>query len=90
MPNGTLLSVSLGTGSGGFGAPLNVSLGGLPVGIAIRDFNGDNKLDIAVANNVSGNVHILMGIGTGSFDPPQNYPLGFGPQRVVSGDFNGV
>jgi hypothetical protein len=37
--------------------------------VAVGDLNGDGKLDIAVVNNGSATVNILLGRGDGSFDP---------------------
>src|SRR5439155_17111132 len=36
--------------------------------IAVGDFNGDNKLDLAVAGG-SNNVAVLLGVGDGTFAP---------------------
>ena len=53
------------------------------------DFNGDGKLDIAVANSGSGNVSILLGNGDGTFQAAVNSDAGAGPQEIAIGDFNG-
>ena len=53
------------------------------------DFNGDGKLDLAVANFSSNNVSILLGTGTGSFSAATNFAAGTGPFSVAVGDFNG-
>ena len=53
------------------------------------DFNGDDKLDLAVANNGSNTVSILQGTGTGSFGPKIDFATGDGPFTVAAGDFNG-
>ena len=37
--------------------------------IAIADFNGDGKNDLAVANAFSNDVSILLGNGNGTFAP---------------------
>ena len=51
------------------------------------DFNGDGKLDLAVANASFGNVSILLGTGTGSFSAATN--LQACGSSVAVGDFNG-
>ena len=51
------------------------------------DFNGDNKLDLAVLT--AGNVGIFLGHGDGTFAAPVNYPVAQGAQSLVLGDFNG-
>jgi hypothetical protein len=52
----------------------------------VGDFNGDGKLDLAVANAYSG-LYILLGDGTGNFKPVAYPPAGYG--LVTAGDFNG-
>jgi hypothetical protein len=54
--------------------------------VAIGDFNGDGKSDLAVAG---GNVSILLGTGTGTFGAATNYTVGAYPRSVAIGDFNG-
>jgi len=95
-PGDGTVSVLLGDGSGGFGAASNYTIGcsscgSQPHGIAIGDFNGDGKLDMAVTTNTtSANVYILLGNGDGSFNinGPTNAG-GINPQAIVAGDFNG-
>ena len=53
------------------------------------DFNGDGKLDLAVANQSSNNVSILLGTGTGSFSAATNFAVGELLISVAVGDFNG-
>jgi dienelactone hydrolase len=53
------------------------------------DFNGDGKLDLAVANYNSNNVSILLGNGDGTFQAAVNYGVGDTPLYLAAGDFNG-
>src|SRR5712691_6010400 len=50
-----------------FGPINNLNAGTLPVGIAAADFNGDGKIDLAVANSTSNNVSVFLNNGSGSF-----------------------
>ena len=53
-------SILLGDGAGNFGAPMDFGVGDYPGAIAVGDFNGDGKQDLAVANGSSGDVSILL------------------------------
>lgn len=57
----------------------------------IRDFNGDGKPDVAVANSHPSNddVSVLLGNGDGTFKMAVDYPLGKSPNAVAVGDLNG-
>jgi hypothetical protein len=72
-----------------FAAATNCSVGVDPVAIAIADFNGDGHLDIATANDATGDLTILLGDGQGGFTFKTNYPIGTVPQGVAAGDFDG-
>lgn len=72
-----------------FGAATNYPVGTSPAGIAVGDFNGDGKPDVAVANTGSGNVSILLGKGDGTFLSAVNFSAGNNPTTVAVGDFNG-
>jgi hypothetical protein len=48
----------------------------LPYSVAIADLNGDGKLDLAVANNRSDNVSVLLGNGDGTSQPQVTYASG--------------
>jgi uncharacterized repeat protein (TIGR01451 family) len=72
-----------------FAAAKSYPVGTSPGGVAVGDFNGDGKLDIAVANAGSGNVSILLGNGDGTFQAAVNFASGNNPTTVAVGDFNG-
>lgn len=85
---GGSISVLLGNGSGSFVAAPN-SAPGLP--IAVGDFNGDGKQDLAVANTGNGDVSILLGNGNGTFAPAINITVGtlVSVNSLITADFNG-
>ena len=57
--------------------------------MAVGDFNGDGRLDLAVANPEGGTVSILLGQGDGSFLAAPDVAVGSAPEPVAVGDFNG-
>src|SRR3984957_8905166 len=59
-----------------------------PDSIAIADFNGDHKLDLAVAENEGGTVSIFLGNGDGSFQPKTSYVAEY-PLWVAEASLNG-
>ena len=84
------VAVLLADGDGGFGEPSHYSLGE-DIGatnVVIGDFDGDDKLDLAVANDSGRNVRVLSGDGKGAFSLPTNYDIG-GSGDAVAGDFDG-
>jgi len=60
---------------------------------AVGDFNGDGKLDVAIAgNSLTGPgkyIVVFLGNGDGTFGPSASYMVGNGPTAMVAGDFNG-
>jgi hypothetical protein len=83
------VSILLGDGTGNFTAASSPAVGSNPTSVAVGDFNGDGKLDLAVANAESNTVSILLGDGTGNFTLASSPAAGSEPCSVVVGDFNG-
>jgi hypothetical protein len=96
------VSILLGNGDGTYQAARKFDAGAAASSIATADFNGDGKLDLAVANTFTvsdlgggnsqsspGGVSILIGNGDGTFQPPITLSLSGYPNCVVAGDFNG-
>jgi hypothetical protein len=60
--------------------------------VAIADFNGDGKLDLALAGQTPGGdflVSILFGNGNGTFEAPQTFTMPSRPSFVATADLNG-
>ena len=75
-----------------FAPAVNYTVGSLPDSVAVGDFNGDGKLDLAVANGASDTASILLGDGTGKFTlaaSPSTGPGGGDPYALAVGNFNG-
>lgn len=79
----------LGDGRGGFIPQSAVFIGNAPSSLAVGDFNGDQIVDLAVANANSSSVSVLLGDGLGSF--PVQIPIFIGTpsNSVAIGDANG-
>jgi hypothetical protein len=66
------------------------SAGTLPVSVAVGDFNGDGKPDMAVTNLHDKTVSVLLGNGDGTFQAAVDYSTAGGyPISIAVGDFNG-
>jgi VCBS repeat-containing protein len=84
------VSVLLGAPGGSFGAANNFPAGGsLPASVAVADLDGDTHLDLAVANELSRSVSVLLGAGDGTFAAPASFAAGSGPFSVTAGDLDG-
>src|SRR5262249_47858972 len=72
------VTIRLGDGAGGFPDAKSATDGAVagPASVAVGDFNGDGKPDLAVANFNFIDVTILLGDGTGAF--PTSSSVGAG------------
>ena len=83
------LSILLGNGDGTFLGPVSYELNSNGASVAAADFNGDGKLDLAIADNM-GFVSIFLANGDGTFRTRVDYPIGYHPWGSIGiGDFNG-
>ncbi len=91
VSNVEFFQITAPTTSAAFNTASTPSVGQEPYSVAVGDFNGDGKLDLAVVNNLSSTVSILLGNGDGTFNPATGSPINVGsvPESVAVGDFNG-
>jgi uncharacterized protein (TIGR03437 family) len=87
------VTVLLGQGNGMFtpAAASPFAVGNSPSCIAVGDFNGDGKPDLAITNELDNTVTILLGDGLGGFHQASAspFPVGLNPSFIVTADFNG-
>src|ERR1035438_4838981 len=82
------VSILLGNGKGGFRETVTRNVGGTPASMAVGDFNGDGRPDVAAVISASNDVSILLN----PFGQAAQYPTGTSgtsPSSVAVGDFNG-
>lgn len=82
------VSIFLGKGDGSFGSAVTYSAAENPMSIAMGDFNGDGRVDLAVGSQSTNEISILIGNGDGSFKAPRNYAAGGSPASIAIADFN--
>ena len=80
------VSVLLGNGDGTFRSHVDYPVPGAG-SVEVADFNGDGKLDVAVAT-FQPMVYILLGNGDGTFQAPLSFPTRH-PWKPLPADFNG-
>ena len=78
----------MGNGDGSFKTPVAYAAGIFMTGVAVGDFNGDAKPDLAVSDQSTAGVYILLGNGNGTFQPAVTRHLAGGSVSVAVADFN--
>jgi len=84
------VTIFLGDGFGGFTRTTDLVLYGFAavVSVAVGEFNGDGRQDLAVVNPNADSVIILLGDGQGGFTQAPDLQVGARPGLVVTADFN--
>ncbi len=81
--------VALATADLTFGPVTSFPVGTLPAAVTVAHLNNDAFVDVAVLNQDSDDVSVLLGNGGSSFQPSVSYPVGQGPVSIVAEDLNG-
>jgi hypothetical protein len=87
------VNVQLGNGDGTFQAATSSPAGNAPFKLAVADFNGDGKPDVATvdeADDTQGNgLSVLLGNGSGGFQAEHGVVGSGTGLSIATGDFNG-
>jgi hypothetical protein len=86
--NGNTITVLLGNGAGGFGAPITLAVGTAPAGLAAGDLDGNGTIDLVSANQGSTNVTVLLNAGGAAFAAGVLHAAGSAPQGIEIADFD--
>ncbi len=89
VDNGTI-SVLLNNGDGTFGnsTRLTIVSGSNPYALLLRDLNADGTLDVAITDQASSNVFVLLGNGNATFGSPNSYQVAKDPVGLDIADIN--
>jgi hypothetical protein len=66
----------------------NVTMGLLPMSLAVADVNGDGRPDLITANDGNARVSVRLGLANGTYQVAANYAVGANPRGVVVADVN--
>lgn len=73
-----------------FVAPVSYPVGTNPAGMAVGDYNGDGRDDLAVVNSTAaGSVSVLISNADGTFQPKADFASGPSSFDATAGDLNG-
>ena len=75
-------------GDGTFTAPASLVVGQRPRAVVAGDLDGDDDLDLAVANQDDDELAVLLNNGTGVFTATTSLAAGQGPRSLAVGDLD--
>jgi hypothetical protein len=67
----------------------NIRIGKDPIDLIAADLDGDRDLDLASANETSGDVSVILNNGNGRFASSVSYPAGNSPRALAAADLDG-
>lgn len=82
------LLILLGNGRGGFSAVPAPPVGPRPSALAVADWDGDGKPDLAITRSSANELCILRGDGTGGFTTSTRIAVSKTPSALLAADFN--
>jgi hypothetical protein len=82
-----ILSGALVAHAGQFLEAPEYATGTSPQAVAVGDFNGDGKLDVAVVNGNANTVSVMLGNGDGTFQAKTDFATGSTPRGITVGHF---
>ena len=68
--------------------PTTYPVGSGPLAITAADFDGDGWLDLAVTNDGSNDVSLLLNCQDGTFELSPSYAVGETPYSITAADMN--
>ena len=80
------VDILFGNGDGTFAKAASYPFSHLPKSVAVGDFNGDKKPDIAVAADNA--LFVMLNNGDGTFGSPSEYAPGYDPSVILVADIN--
>jgi len=80
------IQVAFGNGDGTFQAPVVTPSFAGTLGLAIGDFNGDGKMDLAAVSNANDQLYVMAGDGAGHFTTIDTLDTDPFPFQVAAGD----
>ncbi|MBL7942124.1 MAG: T9SS type A sorting domain-containing protein, partial [Flavobacteriales bacterium] len=83
------LHILTGNGNGTFDAPLNSGISSYAEDLISGDFDGDDNIDLAWANDTGGSIGVRTGNGNATFDASSFSSSHGQPWDLVSGNFDG-